>query len=75
MTNDFITNELSNLSKSKDELNLIKRELIHRHVAWLTALEVSMLRKDRPWEMHLQTSRSIKNVETEMSMFMKMKFL
>ena len=63
MTNDFITNEFTDLSKSHDELSLIKRELIHRHVAWLTALRYQ-LRKDRPWELHLQTSRSKMDVET-----------
>lgn len=57
MVKDFITNDftLSNLSEA--ELKSIKRELVHRHIAWLTALRYQ-LREDRPWEMHLKVKRS-----------------
>mgnify|MGYP000038268649 CR=1 FL=1 len=41
------------------ELKTIHRELVHRHVAWLTALRYQ-LRKDKPWEMHLKKSKSNK---------------
>ncbi|MGW9685178.1 bestrophin family protein [Flagellimonas sp. 2504JD1-5] len=57
MVKDFITNEHAKSTKSDDELKEVKRELVHRHVAWLTALRYQ-LRKDKPWEMHLKNSKS-----------------
>ncbi|WP_104734592.1 bestrophin family protein [Hanstruepera ponticola] len=62
MVKDFITNNHSNLSKSSEELRLIKRELVHRHVAWLTALRYQ-LRKDKPWELHLKGKHSAMEVK------------
>jgi putative membrane protein len=59
MVKDFITNDHTRQTKSDAELQTIKRELIHRHVAWLTALRYQM-RQDRPWEMHLKKGRSNK---------------
>lgn len=57
MVKDFITNEHAKKPISPDELKLIHRELVHRHVGWLTALRYQM-RQDKPWEMHLKTGRS-----------------
>ncbi len=57
MVKDFITNKHAHSSKTKQELHQIHRELVHRHVAWLTALRYQ-LRKDKPWESHLKTSKS-----------------
>ena len=57
MVKDFITNRNALKSKSEEELNAIKRELVHRHVAWLTALRYQ-LRKDKPWETHLKHQKS-----------------
>jgi len=57
MVKDFITNDHAKLNKTEEELQNIKRELVHRHVAWLTALRYQM-REDKPWEMHLKTKRS-----------------
>ncbi|WP_223033696.1 bestrophin family protein [Hanstruepera marina] len=61
MVKDFITNDHSNLSNSDKELFLIKRELVHRHVAWLTALRYQ-LRKDKPWELHLRAKHSAMDI-------------
>ena len=59
MVKDFITNRHVKEAKSDEELQEIKRELVHRHVAWLTALRY-MLRQDKPWEMHLKSGKSNK---------------
>ncbi|MBC8753896.1 hypothetical protein H2O64_04390 [Kordia sp. YSTF-M3] len=59
MVKDYITNDFAEISIGEKELYAIKRELVHRHVAWLTALRYQ-LRKDRPWEMHLKNKRSNK---------------
>ncbi|SED55686.1 putative membrane protein [Tenacibaculum sp. MAR_2010_89] len=55
MIKDFIKND--NISNS--ELKKIHRELVHRHVAWLTALRYQ-LRKHKPWENHIKPSKSNK---------------
>lgn len=60
MVKDFITNDHAENKLSKEKLFKIHRELVHRHVAWLTALRYQ-LRKDKPWEMHLKKSKS--NIE------------
>ncbi|SHH09391.1 bestrophin family protein [Flagellimonas flava] len=57
MVKDFVTPEHSKKPISADELKAIKRELVHRHVAWLTALRYQ-LRKDKPWETHLKNQKS-----------------
>lgn len=49
MVNDFITNEFSSKNYSKEELFVIRKEIILRHVAWLTALRHA-LRKPMEWE-------------------------
>ncbi len=57
MVKDFITNNHAVNSITEDELQVLKRELVHRHVAWLTALRYQM-REERPWEMHLKFKKS-----------------
>lgn len=57
MVKDFINNDHAKEPLSKDELFSVHRELVHRHVAWLTALRYQ-LRQDKPWEMHLKKKRS-----------------
>ena len=57
MVKDFITNEHAKRNTSEAELQEIKKELVHRHVAWLTALRYQ-LRKEKPWEMHLKQKKS-----------------
>ena len=57
MVKDFITNDHAINPVSESGLKAIHREMVHRHVAWLTALRYQ-LRQDKPWEMHLKTARS-----------------
>ena len=59
MVKDFVTNRNVKNPKDESELDAIKKELVHRHVAWLTALRYQ-LRKDKPWEMHLKSTKSNK---------------
>jgi putative membrane protein len=56
MVKDFINNDHSKQKLSETELFNIHRELVHRHVAWLTALRYE-LRADRPWE-HLKNTKT-----------------
>ncbi|MEX0290162.1 MAG: bestrophin family protein [Flavobacteriaceae bacterium] len=57
MVKDFITNAHAVSPRTNEELHKIHREMVHRHVAWLTALRYQ-LRKDKPWESHLKTNKS-----------------
>lgn len=50
MVNDFITNEHAENTLSEDELFKIKKQLIMRHVAWMTSLRHA-LRAPKPWEL------------------------
>ncbi|MBT8258091.1 MAG: hypothetical protein KJO49_06435 [Bacteroidia bacterium] len=59
MVKDFITNDHAKTPLKNDELKAIHRELVHRHIAWLTALRY-LLRQDKPWEMHLKSGKSNK---------------
>lgn len=52
MVKDFIMNHETNTTVSEAQLKAIHRELVHRHVAWLTALRYQ-LRQSKPWEEHL----------------------
>ncbi len=49
VVNDFITTDFIEESVSDTELGEVRKELIFRHVAWLTALRHAM-RQPRPWE-------------------------
>ena len=60
MVKDYINNDHAKNKLTKEELFKIHQELVHRHVAWLTALRYQ-LRKEKPWEVHLKTRKS--NVE------------
>ncbi|WP_046757915.1 bestrophin family protein [Kordia jejudonensis] len=64
MVKDYITNDFASDEVSSDELKTLKTELVHRHVAWLTALRYQ-LRKDRPWEMHIKNKRSNKEFRSD----------
>ncbi len=46
---DMVTNEYAKESASDEELAEHRQVLIHRHVAWLTALRHAM-RQSKPWE-------------------------
>ncbi len=50
MVNDFITNQNAEQGLSEGELFDIRKALIMRHVAWMTALRHA-LRKPKSWEM------------------------
>jgi putative membrane protein len=50
MVNDFITNEHAKNNYSEDELFNIKKQLIMRHVAWMTSLRHA-LRTPKPCEL------------------------
>ena len=49
MVNDFITNEHALKKRTEEELFDIKKAIIMRHIAWMTALRHT-LRKKKPWE-------------------------
>ncbi|MEZ4854121.1 bestrophin family protein [Flavobacterium sp.] len=49
MVQDFINNDHAKVKRSDAELFEIKKTLIHRHIAWLTALRYAM-RQPRMWE-------------------------
>ncbi len=56
MVKDFIDNTHAKNPKTEVELQNIKRELTHRHIAWLTALRYQ-LRAEKPWETHVQNDK------------------
>lgn len=49
MINDFITNEHAKEPLSEEELFKIRKQMIMRHVAWMTSLRHA-LRQHKPWE-------------------------
>lgn len=49
MVNDFITDQFAIEPVSEAELKSIRRRIVMRHIAWMTALRHSM-RAERPWE-------------------------
>lgn len=55
MVNDFITNEHAKKSLSEKELFAIRKQLIMRHVAWMSSLRHA-LRSHKPWEMSRNNS-------------------
>jgi putative membrane protein len=57
MTKDFITNDFAMADLPELKMQSIKKELVYRHIAWLTALRYQ-LREERTWEMQLRKERS-----------------
>ena len=49
MVNDFVTNKFTEEPATEEELRSIRRRIVMRHIAWLTALRHAM-RAERPWE-------------------------
>ncbi len=49
MVNDFITNEHTIKNRNEDEFFKIRKTIIMRHIAWMTALRHA-LRIKKPWE-------------------------
>ncbi|TYA74034.1 bestrophin family protein [Seonamhaeicola marinus] len=50
MINDFITNQHANEKLSDKEFFSVRKELVMRHIAWMTSLRHA-LRAPKPWEM------------------------
>ena len=42
LVNDYITNEFADEKASKEEIQQIKKELIYRHIGWLTSLRYAI---------------------------------
>lgn len=49
MVNDFVTNLHADEPAGDEELSAIRKRMVMRHVAWMTALRYT-LRSPRPWE-------------------------
>ncbi|WP_299670080.1 bestrophin family protein [uncultured Polaribacter sp.] len=56
MIKDYIDVNHTKNEFKEPELDLIKKQLVHRHVAWLTALRYQ-LRSDKPWETYLKNDK------------------
>lgn len=61
MTKDYVSNQHAQIKRSPDELKAIHLELIHRHIAWMTALRFQ-LRVNKEWEaIHLPHNKEYRN--------------
>ena len=49
LVNDYITNDFADENASPEEIKQIKKDLVFRHIAWMTALRHAM-RAPKPWE-------------------------
>ena len=58
MLNDMVTNEHVKEHKSDKELFNLRKEMVLRHVAWMTALRHA-LRSPKPWEMSNKNSSDL----------------
>jgi putative membrane protein len=56
MVKDFIDTTHAKNTVSLEELETVKKDLVHRHIAWLTALRY-LMRADKPWETHLKKNK------------------
>ena len=54
MINDFVNDEDTKIKLGEDELGDIRRTLIYRHIAWLTAHRYSLRQNIKPWEAFLK---------------------
>ncbi|CAM1346986.1 bestrophin family protein [Tenacibaculum crassostreae] len=66
MTSDFITNEHAREKLSKEELFKIKKQLILRHVGWMTSLRHS-LRAPKPWEISYFNKSDREYIDTRLN--------
>lgn len=57
MVRDMITNEYASDPASNEEIKEVKRQIIKRHIAWLTSLRHAM-RQAKPWESYRQNRRN-----------------
>lgn len=53
VVNDYITNDFAEDKATDAEIKQIKKELIYRHIGWLTSLRYAM-RAPKPWEHFLK---------------------
>jgi len=72
MVKDFVNNDFAHKPVEEDELKASHKRLVHRHIAWLTALRFQ-LRQPKPWEnmdkLHAKEYRnfySIPELETKL---------
>lgn len=75
MARDFINNEKAKETLSETELNVLRRKVVHRHVAWLRALAIE-LRKVKPWEHNdkdAQNARKAFGIEYSEDQFLQIK--
>jgi len=54
MVKDMVTNEHAQQNATEKELYEHKKKLVHRHIAWLSAMRHAM-RKKKPWEVFLES--------------------
>lgn len=62
MLNDFITNEFAKEKHSEESLFAIRKQMVMRHVAWMTSLRHA-LRQHKPWEVSRVTKADLKYME------------
>lgn len=62
MVLDMVTNEYANDPATEEELAALKKTIVMRHIAWLTALRHAM-RQLRPWETYRTNKRNSEWVE------------
>ncbi len=75
MSRDFITNEFSAEKLSEEELGIIHKTIIHRHIAWIKALTYQ-LRMPKPWEHATAQDDKLRrqgNIHHEEDQFIKLK--
>ena len=63
MVNDFINNDHAKLGYTDDELFRIRKQLVMRHVAWMTSLRHA-LRAHKPWELSTRNKSDREFMET-----------
>lgn len=61
MARDFINNDEAVTKLSEDKLLEIRKQVVHRHVAWLHALAIEM-RKIRKWEHNTRKERKLRKM-------------
>jgi putative membrane protein len=62
MVNDFVNNDVASEKVTAAELAAIRKELVYRHIAWLTVLRHEM-RQERPWEVFMRSKTNREWVE------------
>ena len=63
MVNDFISNQFTDQKKSESELFSLRKEIIMRHVAWMTSLRHA-LRQKKSWETTASNTSDKEHMQT-----------